>query len=586
MVTTTQDSADLARLWLGEQQRRILDALEATVLHTGGLLVLSGDPGVGKTTLAKALIAQLAAHAIVARLPRPTADAPTMLEALGRGLGVDVSDRSRATFVHSVRELIDDAAGQDRRVLIVVDEAHDLTQDALAELEHLLSPDLSGLQPHLGVLLVGQEELPALLEEPRSHLQRFVTLSERVPTLSAAEVESFVRHRLVVSGVDPALFKDDAFGAIGVMSAGIPRLVVRLCDVALIGRAPNKRIDARTVRERAERFGVLPRMPMMPAPDQTSNAPAIWAGTRIRASMLRDLVRPGLVALVVAVGIAAVYAVASHGLRGARLTPDAAARIVSREHVGTGSIPTAPAESVARPSLPVDSTSKPRSLESPPTRLAENAQRSATAPGPIGSAPRARQPDAVPDSTTTPRSIASPPRVVAEKEMIAPRAADSARRSRAAEQPPALLTAPAESRAIRPGDIGAPSPAAQGSPVPKAAAVPRTASSPRVPAQKNTIAPDRAGGSPAAARPPTLLTAPAAPRASSSAPTGAVPSAVQPEAAPASTATLGSTAAPPRASAPTATIAPAEARSSAGSATAPDPGAIIDWLLKEAPGRR
>ena len=86
-------------------------------------------------------------------------------------------------------------------------------------------------------------------------------------------------------------------------------------DVALIGRAPNKRIDARTVRERAERFGVLPRMPMMPAPDQTSNAPAIWAGTRIRASMLRDLVRPGLVALVVAVGIAAVYAVASHGIR-------------------------------------------------------------------------------------------------------------------------------------------------------------------------------------------------------------------------------------------------------------------------------
>ena len=117
MVTTTQDSADLARLWLGEQQRRILDALEATVLHAGGLLVLSGDPGVGKTTLAKALIAQLAAHAIVARLPRPTADAPTMLEALGRGLGVDVSDRSRATFVHSVRELVDDAAGQDRRLL-------------------------------------------------------------------------------------------------------------------------------------------------------------------------------------------------------------------------------------------------------------------------------------------------------------------------------------------------------------------------------------------------------------------------------------------------------------------------------------
>ena len=415
----TQHPAEFERIWLGGEQRRILDALEDAVLRVGGLLLLTGDVGVGKTTLANALAAELADRAIVVRLPHPCVDAPALVEMVGRGLGFDGASGSRATWVPAMRQALDDAGARNRRVLIVVDEAQNMAPDAFAELEHLLSLESAAIQPRLSVLLVGQDELLPLIETSAGSLGRFVTLRERLPALGPHEVEEFVRHRLTAGSVDGVLLTDDAMRTIQKLSGGIPRLVERLCDVALIGGPPYSPVDAAEIRERAERFGVLPGLSARQELIDAADAEEAAVEERAPSVRLQRLTRRGLMTVGVAMAtMVAIYAFTSHGPR----RPSAAPEKVSPGRPQNAALPTAAVvpTTAREASSPVSLAADPRpsSTPEPQTPRVKPIEPGLPAATPVAEPPKPSKGSALPRA-------GSPPPVPARRPAVAPPAAPS-----------------------------------------------------------------------------------------------------------------------------------------------------------------
>jgi general secretion pathway protein A len=306
-------------LWLGPEQRDVLARLKAAVLHGGGLLTLTGELGVGKTVLTKALVADLAGQVRVATTLYPKFTPRDLCELLAGAFGFDAGDCSRAALTRGVEHALADAATGGGPLLLVVDEAQSLEPEAIEELAHLLALASAFPPPRFSVLLAGQDELDALVADPGSPLARHVTLACRVPPIAAHEIPEYVTHRLTVAGADPARVTAGGLRAIGTASAGIPRVINLLCELAVLETSPARVVDERAVRERARHFGIdaEPERNRAHPPWRTPSAPGraragddggLAAERRSRRPRARWGVAAVFVALIGAASLSAVLA--------------------------------------------------------------------------------------------------------------------------------------------------------------------------------------------------------------------------------------------------------------------------------------
>jgi type II secretory pathway predicted ATPase ExeA len=121
-----------------------------------------------------------------------------------------------------------------RRVILIFDEAQNLSREALEEIRMFTNIN-SGKDELLQLVLVGQPELRDIIEraDMRQFAQR-VAASFHLPAMDLATMTDYVRHRLKVAGASDRIFDKDAIEAIHHLTAGVPRLVNRLCDLALV----------------------------------------------------------------------------------------------------------------------------------------------------------------------------------------------------------------------------------------------------------------------------------------------------------------------------------------------------------------
>jgi type II secretory pathway predicted ATPase ExeA len=121
-----------------------------------------------------------------------------------------------------------------RRTILIIDEAQNLSPEALEELR-LLSNINADKHQLLQMILVGQPELQQLLIRPElQQLAQRVAVDFYLRPLEAEEVEAYIGHRLEVAGRSEPLFTPEACGAIASFSQGIPRTINILCDTALV----------------------------------------------------------------------------------------------------------------------------------------------------------------------------------------------------------------------------------------------------------------------------------------------------------------------------------------------------------------
>ena len=222
------------------------------ITQLGGLVVITGEIGSGKTLLSQTLRRTLDGEGFtVAEVANPPRTAAALLAALLPAMGADPAGGSAARLAGRIREALGTAAAQGRRVVLAIDEAQRLDPRALDEVRLLTNPD--GSRASAPVVLLGQPELTARVERQPQVAQR-VVVRYHLGAMSADEVDQYVLHRTRVAGADRRLLSKRGARAVHEETGGIPRLVnLMLANALFVAAARGEdQVGEDTIRDLAE----------------------------------------------------------------------------------------------------------------------------------------------------------------------------------------------------------------------------------------------------------------------------------------------------------------------------------------------
>src|SRR4029079_328815 len=246
-----------------------------------GFVVITGQPGTGKTTLLKRLTCSLDSNVQAACIFDPHLTFIQLLRLTLGELGVPSTGRDRLSMMGQLYDHLIQQLENGQIVCLMIDEAQNLSVEMLEELR-LLSNLETDTDKLLQIVLVGQPEFEERLERPELvQLKQRVALRCRLRPLELSEVSLYLQSRLETIHYKRAnLFDDESINLIALYSKGIPRLINSICDNALlIAYTANRRyVIAQDVREAAielqlesiEPFPNKARLPLQQETKQSS----------------------------------------------------------------------------------------------------------------------------------------------------------------------------------------------------------------------------------------------------------------------------------------------------------------------------
>jgi len=225
-------------LYLSERHAEALAHLAYGVTEAGGFIQLTGEVGTGKTTVLRSLLQQLPPQCDVALILNPRVTPAEFLLCICDELHVQVPPAAAGSvksLVDLLTHLLLDAHGRGRRVVLMVDEAQNLSPDVLEQVRLLTNLE-TATQKLLQIILIGQPELRTVLARPElRQLAQRVTGRYHLEALRRAETTAYIRHRLRVAGATAELFTPGALREIHRLSGGVPRIINVIADRALLG---------------------------------------------------------------------------------------------------------------------------------------------------------------------------------------------------------------------------------------------------------------------------------------------------------------------------------------------------------------
>ena len=220
-------------LFNSEAIQRAVNTLKYGLYQREGLVLLTGAPGCGKTMLVQNVSRRLPDAGIqVFTIATPRANGHSLLLQIFAALGLDVpADADTAQLLRTLQKYLLGEVQANRRLLLVIDEAHNLEDDALEVVRLLSDMQLNG-NLLLQIFLVAQPVLRARLAAPRLDAlrQRFL-VTDHIDGLTAEEVPQYIQKRMEQAGRQGETpFDAEALQRIQLATGGNPRQINILCE--------------------------------------------------------------------------------------------------------------------------------------------------------------------------------------------------------------------------------------------------------------------------------------------------------------------------------------------------------------------
>lgn len=228
--------------------------LEYGLLRGEGLVVITGVPGTGKSTVINDLLEEYAhqRNIHVARLLTTQLELDALLRMVAYTFGIQAEGMDRATVLYNIQQFLHRQFEAGKHVLLIIDEAQHLSEQALEELRLLTNIQLDP-DHRFQIFLLGQPQLRNLIRSPAmEQLRQRIVASCHFEPLGEQETADYILHRLEVAGWkgDPQI-TDQALALIHRYSGGIPRRINLLCSRLLLSGAVDEKhvLDAADVEE-------------------------------------------------------------------------------------------------------------------------------------------------------------------------------------------------------------------------------------------------------------------------------------------------------------------------------------------------
>ena len=228
-------SPDPQFLYLSKAHARAKAYMESTIWFADGFVVITGEIGSGKTTLIETFLRELAADVVVAQINQTQVSAVEFLQAALTQFGFSPFNMKKAELLATLNGFLIEQYAAGRKVLLIVDEAQNLSLRVLEEIR-LLSGVETTKEKVLRIILAGQPELNEKMNAPELvQLVQRVRLRFHLTALSADDARSYILYRLEVAGAQGReIFPPEVFETIYRYAGGVPRLINTLCDTAML----------------------------------------------------------------------------------------------------------------------------------------------------------------------------------------------------------------------------------------------------------------------------------------------------------------------------------------------------------------
>ena len=204
------------------------------IKQRGGIMLLVGDPGVGKTIELRRFVSALNENIYrPIYTPLSTLKGADLLRHLNEKMGLATRASKAASYVQIQRELLDSKEQKGRTVVLIIDEAHLLKTSSLQELRLMTNFKMDSFDPFI-LILAGQIELRKIMNlgVMEAFSQR-IALRHTMPPLGPEETIEYVEKQMKMAGAPDPIFTPDALCAVYEVSFGIPRRIGIAAEMAL-----------------------------------------------------------------------------------------------------------------------------------------------------------------------------------------------------------------------------------------------------------------------------------------------------------------------------------------------------------------